>query len=188
MIRDPRDIVLSGYHYHLWTEELWVNKAIKDLPADMEKVWPLLPVNDIKDMSYKEYLNSLSLEDGILAEMKRASTTTIKEIVEWNYLDDKIFNFKYEDIMQNEEEIFRKIFHHFGFKERAIDKGLKIAETCSFKNRASREVGDVDKQSHLRSGKLQQWKEEYSERHKSYFKQLHGNDLIMLGYETDLDW
>jgi hypothetical protein len=57
MIRDPRDIVLSGYHYHLWTSEDWCNKKIKDLPADMEKVWPLLPVNEIKDMSYKQYLN-----------------------------------------------------------------------------------------------------------------------------------
>jgi hypothetical protein len=188
MIRDPRDIVLSGYHYHLWTAEEWCNKKIKDLPADMEKVWPLLPANEIKDMTYKEYLKSLPQEEGILTEMKRASTTTIKEIVEWNYMDDNIFEFKYEDIMQDEEEYFRRLFRHYGFKENAMDKALKIARSCSFSNVTKRDVGEVDKKSHLRSGKLQQWKVEYTDKHKECFKELHGKDLIKLGYESDLNW
>ncbi len=188
MIRDPRDVVLSGYHYHLWTNEEWCNKKIKDLPADMEKVWPLLPVNEIKEMSYKEYLNSLSTEEGILAEMKRASTTSIKGIVEWNYMDKNIFEFKYEDIMQNEDKYFRLLFQHYGFKEKAMEKALKIAQSCSFSNRTKRDIGDVDSKSHLRSGKLQQWKDEYTEKHKECFKELHGQDLIRLGYESELNW
>jgi len=188
MIRDPRDIVLSAYNYHLWTDEKWVNKPIKDLPADMSKVWSLLPINQIKDMTYKEYLNSLSREEGILAEMKRVSTTTIKEIVEWNYLDPNIIEFKYEDIMQNEDDVFRKLFTHYGFKEDDVEKAVKVAEKCSFNKRSKREVGEVDNKSHLRSGKLRQWEEEYNADHVACFKELHGQDLIHLGYEKDLNW
>jgi len=45
----------------------------------MNERWPLLLVNEIKNMSYQQYLNSLSREEGVLAEIDRASTTVIRE-------------------------------------------------------------------------------------------------------------
>jgi hypothetical protein len=120
--------------------------------------------------------------------MKRASTMLIKAIVEWNYMDDNIFEFKYEDIMQDEDKYFRKMFYHYGFNENAIVKTLKFAQSCSFSNVVKRSVGEVDAKSHLRSGKLQQWRDEYTDEHKECFKELHGKDLIKLGYESDLNW
>jgi len=188
MIRDPRDIVISGYHYHLWTKEKWAVTPIKNMSKNIENTWSLLPVNQIQNMSYQQYLNSLSFEEGVLAEMKRCSTTTIKQIAEWNYLDSNIFEFKYENIINNQEEFFRQLFYHYGFTQRAIEVSLKIAKKCSFEKRSNRKIGNIKNESHLRSGKLQQWKEEFSENHKDYFKNLHGYDLIRLGYEKDMNW
>ncbi len=188
IIRDPRDVVLSGYYYHLWTKEEWAITPIKDLRANMDERWPLLPVKKIKDMSYQQYLNSLSREEGIIAEMNRAHSTDLRDIVKWDYTNKDFFEFKYETIMENEEEIFRLLFLHYGFNDDAIKKSVEIATRFSFNNRAGRNIGEVNNKSHLRSGKLQQWKEEFSEDHKKYFKKLHGEDLIKLGYEQDQNW
>ena len=191
MIRDPRDLVVSGYCYHLWTKEDWANMPIKDwlksLPI-LEERLSLLPLDKIKNMTYKDYLNSLSKEEGLLAEMKKASGGPIRTMVEWDYTNKNIFEFKYEEIMKDEEKVFRQIFQHYGFKERAVEKAVTIAGGFSFKKLAKRKVGEVDGKSHLRSGRLQQWREEFDEDHKAYFKELHGKDFIYLGYELDMNW
>jgi hypothetical protein len=80
------------------------------------------------------------------------------------------------------------MFQHYGFKERAVEKAVAIASRFSFKKVAKRNVGEVDGKSHLRSGRLQQWREEFDEDHKAYFKELHAKDLIDLGYEQDTRW
>ncbi len=188
MIRDPRDVVISGYHYHLWTEEAWCNKKIADLPQQMRDKWKRLPIEDIGHLSYKEYLNTLSAEEGLLAEIDRASNTVVKDIMDWDYSDPLVFEFRYEDIMQNEEQILRQMFSHYGFSPEAIDKSCEIAAEFSFSNRTGRAVGDVDGEHHIRSGKLAQWKTEYQDSHKALFKELHGDALIKLGYARDLDW
>ncbi len=188
MIRDPRDVVISGYYYHLWTKENWAIVPIRELPANMEEAWPLLPIREIGHMSYQEYLCSLPREEGILAEIKRSSTDTIRDMIEWDYNNPAIFEFKYEDIIEDEEGVFREIFHHYGFTADAVDRGWEIARKFSFKNRARRNLGDVENRSHLRSGAAQQWRKEFNEEHKALFKELHGQDLIDLGYERDFSW
>lgn len=188
MIRDPRDVVVSGYHYHLWTKERWANTKVASLGPQIETYWPLLPVKDIAHLTYKEYLNSLDKEVGLMTEIARASSTDIQDMVRWDYANPHILNFRYEDIMQDEEGMFRRIFAYYGFNEEAIARSTEIAMTFSFKNQAKRSVGQSQEQSHLRSGKAEQWRQEFSEAHKAYFKKLHGEDLIRLGYEKGLDW
>lgn len=188
IIRDPRDLVVSGYYYHLWTKEEWAITPIQDLPVDMEKLWMLLPVKEIRHLSYQQYLQSLPREEGIMAEIRRASTADLREIFEWDYGNPKFFEFKYEAIMQHEEDVLRQLFHHYDFRDEAVERAVEIARRFSFERRTQRKTGVVDNKSHLRSGKLQQWKTEFNEEHKAYFKSLHGERLIKLGYEVDLAW
>ena len=188
MIRDPRDMVVSGYHYHLWTDEPWANTKISEFGPDISNYWPLLPVNDISHLSYKEYLNSLDREDGLMAEIQRASSVDIRDVMTWNYEDENILNFKYEDIMQDEEGTFRKIFSFYGFKEEAVSYCTRKAMEFSFSRQTENDDGKVNEKTHLRSGKLEQWRTEFSDSHKDYFKKLHGQDLIELGYESNFDW
>lgn len=188
MIRDPRDVVISGYYYHRWTKESWARKTMGEFGDEARRRWPLLPIDEIQDMSYQQYLNSLSREDGLRAEIQRSSSTTIRELLDWRYDDENIFEFKYEEIMLNEAEVLRSMFSHFGFRDEILDEVVEIAQRCSFNARTGRKPGEVSEKSHHRSGKLQQWRQEFSDEHKEYFKSLHGVDLITLGYEKDLNW
>ncbi|MFQ5470475.1 MAG: hypothetical protein ACE5EH_09230 [Gammaproteobacteria bacterium] len=61
-------------------------------------------------MSYQEHLKTLSREDGLMAKIKRSSTSSIKQMLGWNYKDDRIFEIKYEDIMSNEEGVLNNYF------------------------------------------------------------------------------
>ena len=187
MIRDPRDIAVSGYHYHLWTTETWANQKIATIP-NAENIWFQLPVKDIGHLTYREYLNSLSAENGLLAEIKRCSCNTFSQLHNWDYEDDDTFEFRYEDILLDEESLFAKVFEHYGFNQGAIDQALSIANRFTFSNQATNTLGTANEGAHLRSGALQQWKQEFSNVHSECFKRLAGDTLIKLGYEVNFDW
>lgn len=172
MIRDPRDIIVSAYFYHLWTEEKWAH----------------IPRHSLNNLTYQEYLNSLDSDVGLLAEMEGTSKEVIDEMSQWNYNNPNFFEFKYEEIINDEEAIFYKIFEFYKFSPKAINNCLKIAEQFSFKNQAKRKKGVVKQKSHLRSGRPEQWKELFKPHHKQRFKELFGDVLIDLGYETNNDW
>lgn len=188
MIRDPRDVVVSGYHYHLWTTEEWANKPVSRLGGDIAERWSLLPVQSIGDMSYREYLNSLPREEGMLVEIRRAATTSIRDMRAWNYRDPRFLEIRYEEIIRDEEATFRTLFRHYGFTEAAVERSVELAMRFSLSRRPKTVAPVVQEKSHRRSGKPQQWASEFTDRHKDLFKQLLGQDLIALGYETSLDW
>ena len=188
MIRDPRDIVISAYHYHLWTDEPWANAPISEMKGFPDITWPLHPVEEIQSTTYVDYLNSLSRDEGMEVELKRCATFVLRDIVDWDYTDPNTYEFRYEDIMVREDQVFTEIFRHFGFIEDAIPAALQAIRQHSFRNKTKREIGQTEEKSHLRSGKLQQWKEELDGELKETFRHYLGDGLIRLGYETDLNW
>ena len=66
--------------------------------------------------------------------------------------------------------------------------GLEIAEYYSFQNVSGRSFGDVEEESHLRSGRTSQWEDHFDDELKSRFKELAGDALVQLGYEEDNNW
>ncbi|MES2999089.1 MAG: sulfotransferase domain-containing protein [Pseudomonadota bacterium] len=184
-IRDPRDMVVSGYFYHLWTEEAWCRSPDFDwdyftaLPAfqwvepDASK-WP-------RNISYQTYLNSLDLERGLLMEMV-SRERTFQQMRRWNFERPGVMEFRYEKIIGNEEAEFERLFDHYGFNADAKARGLELVRTLSLKN-----LDKVDK-THVRSGDPGQWRDHFTPRVNSLFKQSQGNLLIRLGYEPDDAW
>ena len=61
-IRDPLEVVLSGYQYHLKTTERWANR----------------PDRRYNGTSYRQYLNHLGLDDGLRAEVKHSLRDALK--------------------------------------------------------------------------------------------------------------
>uniref|UniRef100_A0A7S3X6W7 Sulfotransferase domain-containing protein n=1 Tax=Emiliania huxleyi TaxID=2903 RepID=A0A7S3X6W7_EMIHU len=61
-VRDPLELVLSGYSYHLRTTERWANRP--------ERRW--------NGTTYRRYLNALPLEAGLLAEMRHSARDNLK--------------------------------------------------------------------------------------------------------------
>lgn len=188
MIRDPRDVIVSGYHYHLWTKESWANIPMSEFPERARRRWHHVPFDEAGSRTYKEFLNSLDKERGLAIEICRAATTLMPEITNWNYEQPEFFEMRYEQLMEDEASVFARLFRHYEFHEEAVSRCVELADRCSFRNRAGREVGTVATHSHMRSGRTGQWREELSEDNVALFKSLTGDAVVNLGYERGIDW
>lgn len=171
MIRDPRDMIISAYFYHLWCSEKWCHQ----------------PKAKFGNQSYQSYLNSLPKDEGIQAEIKRIKGI-ILNMLDWNYSNPNFIEIRLEDLASNETEIFIKFFTKYGFNDEQLDRAIQIVEQLSFDKRAGRKRGEEDRNSHFRKGVSGDWKNHFTAEHKALFKEMYPNVLIKLRYEQDNQW
>jgi hypothetical protein len=172
MVRDPRDIVVSGYHYHLWTKERWVH----------------IPREEYGGKTYQEYLKGLDQDEGIAVEIHRQSGIMFKGMAAWDYARPEFLELRYEDVIADEASWFTRLFRHYGFTEEAVAESVSIAEEFSFSKITGRKIGEQQSEDHLRSGRHGQWRAEFTPEHVALFKELTGDLVLQLGYETDPGW
>jgi hypothetical protein len=168
IIRDPRDVIISGCFYHQKSYEPWLHCRSKRFSG----------------MTYSEKINSYSsLEDKIVFEMENAGSSTINDMRKWNYFDKHFYELKYEDLIADQDLfLFHEIFVFLGFTGYSLPVCLEIA----YKN--SLFSGQLRKNSHIRSGKANQWQSFFTSRHKKRFVQLFDDTLVTFGYEKDNSW
>ncbi|HXQ62826.1 MAG TPA: sulfotransferase domain-containing protein [Acidimicrobiales bacterium] len=168
LIRDPRDVVVSGYHYHLRTDESWAHE----------------PKDRYGGLSYQAFLRSLDEHDGLMAEIERSARSTLADMAAWTYGGPAILELRYEDAVRDETGTFAGLFRFYGFTDTAVDRGLRIVEQFS------RQHGPLaaDADPHVRSGEPGEWRRHLGSDHVDRLKELTGDLVIRLGYETDPDW
>ncbi len=170
LIRDPRDIAISGCFYHLHSNEILLHK----------------PHPKLGGISYHDKINSLhNFDDKLLLEMEQTAARTINNIINWNYNQPNCIEVKYEDIIDDVSlENFDKIFLFLGFNRRDYHILHKVVEANSLFSNAVKAVEGT----HVRSGRAGQWKKYFKDIHKKRFLELFGDSLIKLGYEKDNSW
>lgn len=184
-LRDPRDLVVSAYHYHLWTRETWCTTPVfswepitsdplfrREIEADPRK-WP-------QNISFQRYLRSLDYEQGMILEMlwRRPHFRTM---LAWPERPE-ILTIRYETLVGNEGEAFAAIFRHYGWGEEAAACGGSIAEAHSLKHK---QKGD---RRHTRDGSSRQWSVAYTPRLARIFEDNFKDVLRATGYEQDVAW
>jgi len=175
MIRNPCAIIVSAYEYHKQTNEPWANRKLKAM----------------KNVSYKDVLNSLDFEKGMEFEMKNAyyvesSKNTIADIYNWDYRLPNFLELKYEDLMTNYNGTIANMFKHYGFSRNMIDAGVEIAAKFNLRNRPP---SDLENNLHITNKNLDldKWKEYFSNKFISeVFIKNYPDDLFeKIGYITD---
>jgi tetratricopeptide (TPR) repeat protein len=169
IIRDPRDVVISGYFYHLWCQENWCRQ----------------PKSYYDNRSYQEVLNALPQEEGIALEMKTVTRWTIRNMIKWDYSNPNIIEVKYEELIKDEEAGFDKIFQHYGLSEAEISESLDIVRQHTFKQMAKRQPGQEDRNSIFRKGISGDWKNYFTSEHIQLFEELFPGGLVKLGYSWE---
>lgn len=172
MIRDPRDVIISGYFYHLWADEPWLHE----------------PWDELSGASYQSYLRSKSEEEGLAAEIRFVGAQTIEDMIAWNYNQAEFIELRYEDMMTDDGKRFETLFRHYGFAESSLHILVELAAEFHFNNAAGRELGRVAERQHKRDGSLGQWKTRFTKSVKNDFKDKLGESLVKLGYEKDFSW
>lgn len=198
VIRDPRDIVVSGYFSHLNSH-----------PAE--------PDHNPWLVDHRAALVGLEQEAGLLCEIEFCEPYFAR-MSDWDYQNPAIYETRFEVITQSPESEFRRVLDFLGIPvnekglgasmaflgRRAVRKlggrsqripwipGRVLDDVIgakSFRSSAGgRATGTENVKSHYRKGISGDWKNYFTPPVKEAFKDRYGSLLVDLGYADDLDW
>jgi hypothetical protein len=101
LIRDPRDVIISGMHFHLVAKEPWLH----------------VPKRKFGGLSYQVKLNNL-FDDKQRYLFEMQNTRTIHEMLRWDYDRPRSFECRYEELIEDlRSNLFFRIATHLGFSD-----------------------------------------------------------------------
>lgn len=195
IIRDPRDIIVSGYFSHM-------------------KSHPLSPQG--VTLAHREKLQTLPKEDGIDLEITTLGRIPLRNLYEWDYSNPSIREIEFKQITDAPFQEFTKIlefmellekkndllFNVQCFYNRVVKKlGLdalrlrsekysahqlcKSLEQLSFANLKKGRLKRLgQKAAHYRKGKTGDWKDHLTPRQEDEITRIFPGIFDKLGYET----
>lgn len=165
VMRDPRDMIVSGYHYHKWTHEEWVHRP------------------DENGLSYQEKLNRANKRSGLFMEIDHFIFFYRDTLERWNLDDPDILEVSYDALMGPDRDAeYARIFSHLGLSGRHHALAVDLMRLFEAGSRTGRKNGTVAQKSHLRSGKSGQWQAELEPDHLAYIERELGPVLRKFGY------
>lgn len=179
VVRDPRDMVVSAYFYHLMCREEWVYE----------------PREEFSGRNYQEELNRLPQEEGLLLEMERMNASDFEEMRCWDYHNPNIVELKFENTVSAERETFEKLFKSYGFTPEAVKTCGEIVLRHN-KGAALRRIERIQAlaavrsptPTHFRPHETKDWRSVFTKAHTARAKDLVGDLLIQTGYENSVNW
>jgi hypothetical protein len=177
-VRDPRDLVVSGYFYHRrgaepWclevdpSEEKWLARRNRPRPSAMR------PGESLADT-----LQRLDLEDGLLAELELRSRH-FDSMRDWPADDPRVRVWRYEEILGREERVMRDLAAHY-------ELPIQL-RTLVRRNAVRYDVRHAmaGRSAHVRNPAAGQWREVFTPRVERAFMERWGDLLDRYGYAVE---
>ncbi len=178
IIRDPRDVLISGARYHL-TAPLGNEKFLR------------VKRPDLGGKTYQEHLNSLpTLVDQLLFEMDNKHHETVVEMLMWPYGHPGAVDLRFEDLIDDTDcSLFRGALRQMNVAGWDIDGVANYYWTHSLFGGAAKEEDRAHNVAkHVKSGKAEQWKSKFPREVAEIYVQKYGPALRTLGYAENDDW
>ena len=169
LVRDPRDVLISAMHYHKKSAESWLHE----------------PIPGYDNLTYQRSLRALPTRfDQYLFEMEHSTAGTLCDMLSWQYGQANCFEARYENLRQDLQLTYwRRISAFLGFDEYEQEVACRRFWQNSLFGGLSR-LGN----KHVRSGKVAQWKREFTRELAQAFLKKFPGALQSLGYETNNSW
>jgi len=177
-VRDPRDLIVSGYFYHRrgaepWclevdpSEDEWLAKRNRPRPSAMRP-----------GESLAAALQRLDLEQGLLAEIELRSRH-LDSMREWPVDDPRVRVWRYEEILGNEARVMHDLAAHYGLP--------MYLRSLIRRNAARYDVRHAmaSKSEHVRNPAAGQWRDVFTARVEAVFMERWGDLLDRYGYGAD---
>ncbi len=178
MIRDPRDVLISGMRYHQIAPEAG-EKSLH------------VPRPDLSGKTYQQHLNELpTLHDKMLFEMENMHLRTLTQMTDWRYDRPNIREVKYETLMKDHDRtMFGDVLDFLGFAGAEKETMLQIYwDNSLFGGFKKKDDRPRRISLHIQSGEAAQWLSKLPRSVAEVYADRHGQALIDLGYETDFNW
>ena len=164
VIRDPRDIIISGAFYHARTDS-------------HRDPWIYEPSPDLGGRSYHEAIAALPTDaEKFVFEMDNYGRRTLGRMRAYVNIPPEFIHVRFENLTTDVElHEFRRLFSWIGIRESDMARALKIAEQLSV---FSGKVRDT----HVRSGKPAQWRQHFTPELHHAFSERFGDIAERFGY------
>jgi len=209
VVRDPRDIVVSSYFSHRyshptvgWPELEDFRKVLEKLPKDegmLENIkftaelpidgWKTDLFRSLQSWNYSsENVLELRFED--LVANPYQSFLNICDFL--GLLDNTDFP-SFSSLLDVSLYRLHNRYPWLPLSERPDGVPGWVLLSFVYENRfsklsAGRKKGEEDVKSHYRKGQSGDWRNHFTDAHKTYFKEHYNNLLVTLGYEKDMGW
>ena len=175
-LRDPRDLVVSGYFYHRRGAEDWL-RIESPTAEDWQFANGVVPEGlRAAGISFDAYLRSLPEEEGLLAELE-FRTRHFESMAQWPAEHPDIATLRYEEIVGREAEAFRELldFYRLPLLER------RLAGWFARRYALGRRPADP----HVRDPASGQWRRHFTPRVRRVFDGRWAGLIRQLGYPAD---
>jgi hypothetical protein len=176
-IRDPRDLVVSGYFYHKRGAESWCTER-SPTEQTLETVNLKLPSEFLRGSeSISECLQRLDIKDGISMEieMRRPHFESMRKWSSIGLPQSDLVVLKYEDIIQDEMRAFSILADHYSLSDLDRRIWLDAAEKYRAKNVRT---------THIRNPAPRQWDSAFSQQHINWFYSNFSDVLEFFNYHS----
>lgn len=192
LIRDPRDVLVSGYLYHKRCNEEWclntdfsVSEPIRypqisRMKEYMPEAWKARYLRALGNKSYQANLLERSQLDGVLFECEHYAGWTIDAMRAWDYGHPDIMEVRFEDIMANFDSQFAAIFGFLGFSGRQLSSAMRVAAKEDLNRKSAAEISS---DPHIASRQTSKWRAYFDQPLEEHFRTRFGNVVEALGYE-----
>jgi hypothetical protein len=157
-VRDPRDLLVSGYYYHLRGAEKWT-RITDPTPEDFKVAGAALPELPTGH-SLMTYLQSVSKEQGITTELE-LRRPHFDAMNSWHD-DTRVLVVRYEDFLGNEADQVARMLRHLKFNRIRTALGTWRARALAIPQSSS--AGHIKRSGrHVRDPRPGQWREQLSD-------------------------
>lgn len=193
LIRDPREVLVSGYLYHRHTAEAWCTHVP---PTSLPDVigYPLVPhelasrdresqvayLRRLDGRSYQQRLLASDATTGLLFELENYASWTIDEMASWATLrDERVLTLRLEYVMASHEEAFERIARHLRLRwyERLVL--ARVARRHDLARKTERELASME---HVHQPEPDRWKRYLNGAVLDRLDELCGESIRLLGY------
>jgi len=193
VIRDPRDVLVSGYLYHKRCAEQWcTNRDLSLLePIRFPRIplaqhhrseaWKRAYLMSLNGRSYQDNLRALSLDDGLFFELDHYAGWTIDAMLNWDYGQANVMEISFEQLHQEYTAQWRNILKYLSFSDSPLDDDvlLCIARSHDLNQMPPHNIASND---HISPGGLVKWHKYLSQVHLRAMDARFPNYLERLGY------
>jgi hypothetical protein len=175
-IRDPRDLVVSGYFYHRRGTEEWTRQTpdkwtwVGNVPKTMRH-----------DETFAEHLQRLDQEEGLISEIE-LRMHDFHTMVQWPTDDPAIRTWKYEDIIGHEVEVMDAVGAHYGWPDDTDPFSLR-QDLRRWAERWRAKDTKQEWDTHVRDPRPGQWHRLFTPKVRHAFDRMCGDLPQQLGYE-----
>ncbi|MBI87772.1 MAG: hypothetical protein CMB67_01910 [Euryarchaeota archaeon] len=189
-VRDPRDVIVSGFLYHQRCSEEWCT----NVPSGYSTLeyphvpWPIQHLGEpekrewvdlLDGSSYKQNLLGMSQNEGLKFEMEGYAKITIGAMCSWEDGKDSLI-VRIEDLATDFEKTVGEILRWVGLDELNVEKELDYARKHDISRMTKEEIRS---DSHISSPDITKWRRYFDDEVLQNYNNLFGEAHTTLGYE-----